>query len=89
MRVAYTNSYGNQATGARLKEGIGINQSLSTLSRVISDLATKGGKALPPFRESKLTLLLKDARRSGRRRIEDRKSWVEVVGRFLASRDLW
>ncbi|CAK0902471.1 unnamed protein product, partial [Prorocentrum cordatum] len=50
-----------QATGARLKEGIGINQSLSTLSRVISDLATKGGKALPPFRESKLTLLLKDA----------------------------
>jgi hypothetical protein len=48
-----------QASGTRLKEGIGINQSLSTLSRVISDLST--GKGLPPFRESKLTLLLKDA----------------------------
>lgn len=48
-----------QASGTRLKEGIGINQSLSTLSRVISDLSN--GKGLPPFRESKLTLLLKDA----------------------------
>jgi len=49
------------ATGARLKEGIGINQSLTTLGRVISDLTKPGGKAVPPFRDSKLTLLLKDA----------------------------
>lgn len=49
------------ATGDRLKEGIGINQSLSTLGRVISDLTKAGHKGLPPFRDSKLTMLLKDA----------------------------
>lgn len=51
------------ATGDRMKEGIGINQALSVLGRVISDLssAKPGKKITPPFRESKLTLLLKDA----------------------------
>lgn len=49
------------ATGSRLKEGININQSLSTLGRVISDLTKPGGRSLPPFRDSKLTMLLKDA----------------------------
>merc|ERR1712194_179790 len=50
------------ATGERLQEGIAINQSLSALSRVIQALANDGkGGIGPPFRESKLTLLLKDA----------------------------
>jgi len=49
------------ATGSSLKEGIGINQSLTTLGRVISDLTKAGAKGLPPFRDSKLTLLLRDA----------------------------
>jgi len=49
------------ATGTRLKEGIGINQSLTTLGRVIADLAKPSSKCFPPFRDSKLTLLLKDA----------------------------
>jgi len=47
-----------QATGQRLVEGASINRSLSTLSRVIFALA-EGEK--PPFRESKLTLLLKES----------------------------
>lgn len=49
------------AEGDRLKEGIAINQSLSVLGKVISALSSgkKGGPA--PFRESKLTLLLKEA----------------------------
>eukprot|EP00930_Biecheleria_cincta_P085956 TRINITY_DN75318_c0_g1_i1.p1 TRINITY_DN75318_c0_g1~~TRINITY_DN75318_c0_g1_i1.p1 ORF type:complete len:1379 (-),score=339.43 TRINITY_DN75318_c0_g1_i1:282-4418(-) len=47
------------ASGERLQEGIAINQSLSSLSRVIQALAGKGIQ--PVFRESKLTLLLKDA----------------------------
>lgn len=50
-----------QATGERLQEGIAINQSLSALSRVIQALACPGKGVMPPFRESKLTLLLKDA----------------------------
>ncbi|CAK0841374.1 unnamed protein product, partial [Prorocentrum cordatum] len=49
------------ARGDRLKEGISINKSLTTLGRVISDLTRPGGRSLPPFRDSKLTLLLKDA----------------------------
>lgn len=50
------------ASGERLQEGIAINQSLSALSRVIQALAgTAGSGILPVFRESKLTLLLKDA----------------------------
>uniref|UniRef100_A0A7S4RWC9 Kinesin motor domain-containing protein n=1 Tax=Alexandrium monilatum TaxID=311494 RepID=A0A7S4RWC9_9DINO len=61
-----------EAEGARLQEGIAINQSLTTLSRVIMALAAHAGQeedkgrrksiiAAPPFRESKLTLLLKEA----------------------------
>ncbi|CAK0792112.1 unnamed protein product, partial [Prorocentrum cordatum] len=41
-------------------EGIAINQSLSSLSRVIMSLANGQGN-IAVFRESKLTLLLKDA----------------------------
>eukprot|EP00929_Paragymnodinium_shiwhaense_P040645 TRINITY_DN21193_c0_g1_i1.p1 TRINITY_DN21193_c0_g1~~TRINITY_DN21193_c0_g1_i1.p1 ORF type:complete len:817 (-),score=232.89 TRINITY_DN21193_c0_g1_i1:98-2548(-) len=49
------------AQGDRLKEGAAINQSLSTLARVISELA-KGKKAKnPPFRDSKLTYILKES----------------------------
>eukprot|EP00388_Colpodella_angusta_P000028 GDKJ01000089.1.p1 GENE.GDKJ01000089.1~~GDKJ01000089.1.p1 ORF type:complete len:1113 (-),score=274.05 GDKJ01000089.1:137-3475(-) len=57
-----------QATGARLKEGSMINQSLSALGIVISKLAQNAalkaeGKAsqFVPFRNSKLTHLLSDA----------------------------
>ncbi|CAK9117681.1 unnamed protein product [Durusdinium trenchii] len=49
------------AAGERLKEGIGINLSLTTLGRVISELTKPGARSVPAFRESKLTLLLKDA----------------------------
>ncbi|KAF4667250.1 Double-strand break repair protein mre11a [Perkinsus chesapeaki] len=48
------------ASGGRLKEAIAINQSLSTLARVISGLA-EGKSAHIPFRNSKLTFLLKDS----------------------------
>eukprot|EP00931_Biecheleriopsis_adriatica_P116895 TRINITY_DN92479_c0_g1_i1.p1 TRINITY_DN92479_c0_g1~~TRINITY_DN92479_c0_g1_i1.p1 ORF type:complete len:778 (+),score=189.98 TRINITY_DN92479_c0_g1_i1:47-2380(+) len=51
-----------KATGDRLKEGAAINQSLSTLARVISELAKKQKKKTnPPFRESKLTYILKES----------------------------
>merc|ERR1712232_1092875 len=50
-----------EAAGERLKEAVGINQSLTTLGRVISELTKPGQKSLPPFRDSKLTLFLKDA----------------------------
>ena len=52
------------ATGDRLKEGSNINQSLSILGKVITQLAEKGkGKkgAIIPYRESKLTRLLQNA----------------------------
>nr|XP_006817089.1 PREDICTED: kinesin-like protein KIF28P-like [Saccoglossus kowalevskii] len=52
------------ATGDRLKEGSMINQSLSTLGNVIKALADLGsGKkaAHIPYRDSKLTMLLKNA----------------------------
>eukprot|EP00435_Cladocopium_sp_Y103_P021946 s3346_g5.t1 len=48
------------ASGERLQEGIAINQSLSSLSRVIQALSGSSG-IQPVFRESKLTLLLKEA----------------------------
>lgn len=51
------------ATGDRLKEGANINKSLSILGRVIGVLAKKAdGQAKNeqvPYRESKLTLILK------------------------------
>ncbi|OLP84760.1 Kinesin-related protein 1 [Symbiodinium microadriaticum] len=53
-----------KATGDRLKEGAAINQSLSTLARVISELAKSSKtkkKPNPPFRESKLTYILKES----------------------------
>eukprot|EP00929_Paragymnodinium_shiwhaense_P087033 TRINITY_DN47358_c0_g1_i1.p1 TRINITY_DN47358_c0_g1~~TRINITY_DN47358_c0_g1_i1.p1 ORF type:complete len:1125 (+),score=399.39 TRINITY_DN47358_c0_g1_i1:109-3483(+) len=49
------------ATGERLKEGIGINLSLTTLGRVIHELTQPGKGGVPPFRDSKLTMVLKDA----------------------------
>lgn len=49
------------AAGDRLKEGIAINQSLSTLGKVISVLSAKKKGEVAPFRDSKLTLLLKEA----------------------------
>ena len=51
------------ATGDRLKEGANINKSLSILGRVIGVLAKQanGGskKEMVPYRESKLTMILK------------------------------
>eukprot|EP00929_Paragymnodinium_shiwhaense_P090542 TRINITY_DN5072_c1_g2_i1.p1 TRINITY_DN5072_c1_g2~~TRINITY_DN5072_c1_g2_i1.p1 ORF type:complete len:1356 (+),score=364.67 TRINITY_DN5072_c1_g2_i1:165-4232(+) len=49
------------AAGARLKEGISINQSLTVLGKVIATLTSGKKGEVPPFRESKLTLLLKEA----------------------------
>ncbi|EEY59673.1 kinesin-like protein [Phytophthora infestans T30-4] len=51
------------ATGSRLKEGAAINQSLSALGNCISALAdlANGKKGLVPYRNSKLTHLLKDS----------------------------
>lgn len=53
------------ATGDRLKEGSAINQSLSSLGNVISALADaaegKKKKVMIPFRNSVLTMLLKNA----------------------------
>eukprot|EP00729_Bicosta_minor_P026650 gene26651-32452_t len=52
------------ATGDRLKEGSAINQSLSSLGNVISALAdaTKSKKKIiVPYRNSVLTMLLKNA----------------------------
>lgn len=53
-----------KAEGNQLKEGAAINKSLSTLALVISSLAdaAEGKKGnMPPFRDSKLTYILKDA----------------------------
>ncbi|BFZ60896.1 hypothetical protein YB2330_001948 [Saitoella coloradoensis] len=57
-----------EATGLRLKEGRGINRSLSTLGRVISALADRdksmtSSSSTPviPYRDSVLTWLLKDS----------------------------
>eukprot|EP01135_Chromosphaera_perkinsii_P007529 Nk52_evm13s913 gene=Nk52_evmTU13s913 len=52
-----------QAEGARLKEASGINNSLSTLGKVIMSLVDreKGRQRHIPYRESKLTFLLKDS----------------------------
>eukprot|EP00929_Paragymnodinium_shiwhaense_P052085 TRINITY_DN26119_c1_g2_i1.p1 TRINITY_DN26119_c1_g2~~TRINITY_DN26119_c1_g2_i1.p1 ORF type:complete len:906 (-),score=299.53 TRINITY_DN26119_c1_g2_i1:86-2803(-) len=50
-----------KAQGDRLKEGTMINKSLSTLARVISELAKNNKKSNPPFRDSKLTFILKES----------------------------
>ena len=53
------------ATGARLKEAININKSLSTLSHIVSLLAertsSKGIRSHLPYRDSKLTQILQPA----------------------------
>merc|ERR1719272_969331 len=49
-----------KATGDRLKEGAAINQSLSALANVVSDLSKKGNTK-PAFRTSKLTHILKES----------------------------
>uniref|UniRef100_A0A7S4R3V9 Kinesin motor domain-containing protein n=1 Tax=Alexandrium monilatum TaxID=311494 RepID=A0A7S4R3V9_9DINO len=49
-----------QTEGRRLKEGVAINQSLTVLGRVISTLSS-GARAHVPFRDSKLTVLLREA----------------------------
>ena len=51
------------ATGERLKEGSAINQSLSILGNCIKALAdtAEGKRTVVPFRDSKLTMLLKNA----------------------------
>jgi len=49
----------SEATGDRLKEAQYINKSLSALGDVMSDLASKNSHI--PFRNSKLTQLLKDS----------------------------
>lgn len=48
-----------KATGKRLKEGKAINLSLSALGDVIDALQTK--KAHVPYRNSKLTQVLRDS----------------------------
>ena len=53
------------ASGDRLKEGCSINQSLTVLGKVISNLADKamgkGLKTVVPYRESSLTRILQNA----------------------------
>eukprot|EP01063_Lacrimia_lanifica_P013262 TRINITY_DN1988_c2_g1_i1.p1 TRINITY_DN1988_c2_g1~~TRINITY_DN1988_c2_g1_i1.p1 ORF type:complete len:1115 (+),score=519.76 TRINITY_DN1988_c2_g1_i1:95-3439(+) len=51
------------ASGQTADEGKAINKSLSTLRKVIDTLIenSKGGKAIPPYRESMLTWVLKDS----------------------------
>lgn len=48
-----------KATGSRAQEGISINKSLSTLSKVIEALSTHQSHI--PYRESSLTRILKDS----------------------------
>ena len=51
------------ATGQRLKEAVGINQSLTSLGQVISILAknSEGGNEYVPYRNSALTRILQNA----------------------------
>lgn len=51
------------ATGQRLKQAVGINQSLTTLGQVISALAEKseGKNTFVPYRDSVLTRILENA----------------------------
>jgi len=50
-----------QAQGERLKEAGMINKSLSTLGKVIKCLASRKGSDHVPYRDSKLTFLLKNS----------------------------
>jgi len=50
-----------KATGDRLQEAAAINKSLSNLARVISELAKGKKRNNPPFRDSKLTYILKES----------------------------
>lgn len=52
-----------QTTGVALKESISINKSLYPLLSVVNALTNKNAldRKCPPFRESKLTMLLKDS----------------------------
>eukprot|EP00929_Paragymnodinium_shiwhaense_P032033 TRINITY_DN17827_c0_g1_i1.p1 TRINITY_DN17827_c0_g1~~TRINITY_DN17827_c0_g1_i1.p1 ORF type:complete len:697 (+),score=139.35 TRINITY_DN17827_c0_g1_i1:252-2093(+) len=51
-----------KATGTRLQEGNSINKSLTTLARVIAALAKNNKKKqVAPFRDSKLTFILKES----------------------------
>ena len=51
------------ATGQRLKEAVGINQSLTTLGQVISILAdnAEGANKFVPYRKASLTRILQNA----------------------------
>ena len=51
----------SMTSGDRLKEGISINLSLSSLGRCISALATNDTNTRVPYRESALTKLLMNA----------------------------
>jgi centromeric protein E len=46
------------AEGARMKEGVNINKSLSALGNVINKLSEGKAKAHVPYRDSKLTRIL-------------------------------
>ncbi|GCC34200.1 hypothetical protein chiPu_0012673 [Chiloscyllium punctatum] len=50
-----------KAQGARFREGANINRSLLALGNVINSLADKAKRAHIPYRDSKLTRLLKDS----------------------------